>query len=141
MPIRVENRHTYSGRGIYIGRGSAFGNPFATQPGKGVVEVVATRDEAVDKFATHLREKWATDPFFRQHLISLVKKYLRGEDIILVCSCKPKRCHGDVLVELVENMAAIGAVVLEPHERLDWFEPVDDPEGTPIVDEEGSLPF
>ena len=86
----VVNRHWYHKTGLppearYIGRGTPLGNPFTAQQ----YEV----DEALD-----LYRRW------------LWKKIRGGDEAVLaelrritpetklVCSCKPKPCHGDVVV-------------------------------------------
>lgn len=70
---------------IYIGRPSKWGNPFTI--GKD-----GTRDEVIQKY----REWIKTQP---QLLNSLYE--LKGK--VLGCWCYPKACHGDVLVELIED--------------------------------------
>ena len=37
--------------------------------------------------------------------MEVVDLYLEGKDIELQCSCKPKACHGDVLKELIIELA------------------------------------
>lgn len=70
---------------IYIGRPSKWGNPF--QIGKD-----GTRDEVIEKF-----KNWIiTQPKLLDDLHEIKGKTLG-------CWCKPKRCHGDVLVELIET--------------------------------------
>ena len=70
---------------LYIGRGSRWGNPFRI--GKD-----GTREEVVQKYATWIRAQ----PILMANL-----KVLRG--MRLGCYCKPRACHGDVLVLLVEE--------------------------------------
>jgi len=83
MP-KVLNRHHNPNllNAIYIGRGTAWGNPY-------VVGVHGTREEVIKLF----EELVLSDP---NHLEKLLP--LRGKD--LLCSCAPKRCHGDVLLRL-----------------------------------------
>ena len=70
---------------IYIGRPSKWGNPF--QIGKD-----GTRDEVIEKF-----KNWIlTQP-------NLLKDLHEIKGKTLGCWCKPKSCHGDVLVELIET--------------------------------------
>jgi len=73
---------------VYIGRGrgSTWGNPF--EIGKH-----GDRDEVV---ARH-REWFLSQPA----LIERARRELRGRN--LVCFCKPKSCHGDVLVEVANS--------------------------------------
>lgn len=76
---------------VYIGRGSKWGNPFSHNPRSQAKYIVATREDAIQKY----REWIMTQP---ELLASLHE--LKGK--VLGCWCRPKSCHGDVLVELVE---------------------------------------
>jgi len=74
---------------IYIGRPSKWGNPF-------LIAEDGTREEVIEKY-----RKWIINqPFLMNSLHEL-------KDKTLGCWCKPKPCHGDVLVELVESRKAI----------------------------------
>lgn len=87
---RVVNKHHKVPYDVYIGRGSKWGNPFSHLPNTQAQFKVQTREEAVQEY-----KKWIlTQP----HLIKSLHE-LRGKT--LCCFCKPKSCHGDVLVELV----------------------------------------
>lgn len=66
---------------VYIGRPSKWGNPF--QIGKD-----GNREEVIEKYKQYLLS--------RPDLISSLHE-LKGKT--LGCWCKPKPCHGDVLVE------------------------------------------
>ena len=74
---------------IYIGRPSPFGNPFSHKENTLAEFKVDTREEAVEKY----REWFLSHDNYQE-----VLDYLRGKT--LGCWCKPKACHGDVLVEL-----------------------------------------
>lgn len=78
---------------VYIGRGTPWGNMFSTHNHPGVVHIVETREEAVRLYEEYIK----TDPQFRKY----VKKELKGKD--LLCSCKPKACHGDILLEIANE--------------------------------------
>lgn len=88
--VHVDDPQGYD---VYIGRanrhrgleGSPFANPFSI--GK------LTREEVL----THYREYITKRP----DLIEQARRTLRGKR--LGCWCKPEGCHGDVLVELIEN--------------------------------------
>jgi len=71
---------------VFIGRGSIWGNPFKI--GKD-----GTRSEVIAKFERYL----ATNKVLLKALPSLADK-------TLVCFCKPKPCHGDVLVKWIRLM-------------------------------------
>ena len=77
---------------VYIGRPSMWGNPFSHREGTLAQFKVEYRNAAVDHYA-----EWVlTQPKLMEALPDLKGK-------VLGCWCKPKRCHGDVLVELAEN--------------------------------------
>ena len=70
---------------VYIGRPSAWGNPF--QVGRD-----GTRDEVIAKYEAWIR----TQPHLLENL-----PLLQGK--VLGCWCKPERCHGDVLARLADE--------------------------------------
>lgn len=72
---------------IYIGRPSIGGNPFV------IGKNVATREEAIAKHKEWVR----TQPWLLNYLKSIKGKTLG-------CWCKPKTCHGDNYVELIEEL-------------------------------------
>jgi len=74
---------------VYIGRPSKFGNPF--EIGKD-----GTRKEVIEKY--------------RKYILSnkeLMDSLHELEGKVLGCWCKPQACHGDVLVELIENKGVL----------------------------------
>ena len=75
--------------GVYIGRGSPFGNPFHI--GKD-----GTREEVIQKYRQHFADLLAADPDFWDEVMAL-----RGKT--LVCFCAPLPCHGDVIVQFIEE--------------------------------------
>lgn len=90
--MQVINRHKVpkDHPGLYIGRGTKWGNPFK-------VEGDVVRGGAAIKFRKMLARKLAAkDPA----TVSLVKELISEE--FLICSCAPLPCHGDVFKELIE---------------------------------------
>lgn len=77
---------------IYIGRPSKWGNPFSHKDGTLAEYRVATRDEAVERYA-----EWVLE---QPELVAALGE-LRGK--VLGCWCKPARCHGDVLERLANQ--------------------------------------
>jgi hypothetical protein len=71
--------------GKFIGRPGKWGNPF-------VIGLDGTREECITKYEEWIRGK----PDLLEALDEL-------EDRILVCYCKPKPCHGDVLLKLLQE--------------------------------------
>jgi hypothetical protein len=70
---------------VYIGRGSKWGNPF-------VIGKHGDRDQVVQLYRDYLM----TTPELIEDLGSLKGKTLG-------CYCKPAKCHGDILIELIES--------------------------------------
>lgn len=70
---------------VYIGRPFIWGNPFELGPD-------GTRAEVIEKYRTWIQ----TQP----ELLSQISQ-LRGK--VLGCWCSPQPCHGDILVELVQQ--------------------------------------
>lgn len=82
---------------VYIGRASAlkhssedgyFGNPHQARPGG--------RDEAIALYRADFFRRVETEPEFRRRVLAL-----RGQR--LGCWCAPEKCHGDVIVEWLEQ--------------------------------------
>lgn len=84
--MKVLNKRWGSTAGaIYVGRPTVWGNPF-------VIGVDGDRDEVVRAYEAYARE----------HFSDAELMELDGHD--LVCWCAPLKCHGDVLVKLVEEI-------------------------------------
>ena len=74
---------------VYIGRGSVWGNPF-------VIGKDGSREEVIEKYKGYFNNKISNDVLFLNQTLNLKNK-------ILGCFCKPLACHGDVIVEFLEN--------------------------------------
>ena len=88
MKPQVHNKYkgTAPVGSIYIGRGSAYGNPF-------VIGKDGDRDDVCDKYEDYL--------YSNPELLLKVKQELKGKH--LVCFCKPSRCHGDTLLRIANE--------------------------------------
>lgn len=82
---------------VYIGRPSKWGNPFSHKEKTLAKFKVATVEEAIEKY-----KEWI---LAQPDLIMEAKKELTGK--ILGCWCRPNRCHGDVLSEIVNGKETI----------------------------------
>jgi len=78
---------------VYIGRGSKWGNPYGTREDSKARHIVGSREEAIVCYEKYL--------FGSAELFGTLHE-LRGKT--LGCYCKPKPCHGDVLVRLVNEL-------------------------------------
>lgn len=70
---------------VYIGRPSKYGNPFKSGTD-------GTRSQVIE--------------MYRQYVLSNLELYnsiLELDGKVLGCFCKPNACHGDVIVQLIEQ--------------------------------------
>jgi len=72
---------------VYVGRGSRWGNPYSHREGTLAEHVVGSRSEAIQKFEEYLLSN--------EELMESLSE-LKGKT--LGCWCKPKSCHGDILL-------------------------------------------
>jgi len=77
--VNIKNTEEYD---VYIGRPSKWGNPFKGNGRNKDIELYENYISKSKKLMNDLQE-------------------LKGKT--LGCFCKPKKCHGDVLVKLVNN--------------------------------------
>ena len=90
--INVHNINTYTGKGVYIGRGSVFGNPFKI--GKD-----GNRDQVLAKYKRYLWNGINDDSSeICLNIKKLCDKYVRDNgNLNLICHCAPLPCHGDII--------------------------------------------
>lgn len=81
---------------VYIGRGSKWGNPFSHKEGTLAEHVVGSREEAIAKYEEYLLSN--------QELVDSLPE-LKGK--VLGCWCKPKACHGDVLLKMANSASKL----------------------------------
>jgi hypothetical protein len=95
MKINVVNKynHTPSTNYIYIGRGTALGNPFP-------ITTKDDRDAVCNKYENYLKN---LKPSMKAQLNSIVNLGREHGEVNLVCFCAPKRCHGDSIKALIES--------------------------------------
>lgn len=85
---RVVNKY-HSDFDVNIQRGTMWGNYAGMNSG--------SRDAAIEAFKEEFIRKIKTREITRDHL-----ETLRGMRI--GCTCKPKRCHGDIIAEVVNRI-------------------------------------
>lgn len=87
MP-QLYNRHTGDAPpdAVYIGRGSPYGNPFE-------IGRDGTRAQVCRKYEEYVMNN--------PELLERIKTELKGRD--LLCSCFPKKCHGDFLLRVAND--------------------------------------
>lgn len=107
MAISVVNKrkHVPTRNDFYIGRGSALGNPFTHRE---LEETLAqyqceTREEAISSY-----EKYVHDKINKRDLkicdeLNRIFIAAKKGNVNLVCYCKPKSCHGDIIKRIIEE--------------------------------------
>lgn len=110
MPIIVYNRanedHSLNPNNYPIYRGgSVLGNPYTDKPLERTLAVfkVKNREDAIEKYSTYFDTQYGHNKEFTAVVDEIYEKYKRGEIVYLECYCKPKPCHGDVIVRKLEE--------------------------------------
>lgn len=96
--VKADPNHVYIGRAGH-GESGIYGNPVAKGrrcPECGDVHVDGGSTLAC--YEAYLNRRLATDTVFRNQVRALAGK-------TLVCFCKPKPCHGDVLAAAADRLA------------------------------------
>lgn len=75
---------------VYIGRGSIWGNPF-------VLHHESDRELVISQYRRYLWDCIKTGKLKRKDFENLEGKKLG-------CFCKPKKCHGDIIVNVCKNL-------------------------------------
>ncbi len=92
--ITVGNKQR-GARGIYVGRPSPLGNPFAMQG-------EATRSAVIRDYEDWLAEQ-LLDPCSAASIeLHRLAALARKQDLCLVCFCAPKACHADMIRRTIE---------------------------------------
>ena len=72
---------------VYIGRPSKWGNPF-------ILKYEKDRSKIISQYKDWILEKIKNEEITKEDILTL-------KDKRLMCYCKPRACHGDILVALV----------------------------------------
>jgi hypothetical protein len=78
---------------VFIGRPSKWGNPYSHKKNTTAKYKVKTKKEAIQKY----KEWFKTQP-------DLIHSLSELKDKVLGCYCHPNPCHGDVLIELIDQL-------------------------------------
>ncbi len=78
-------------------RPGVLGNPFDSR------QLGITREESIAKFKEWMLEQVEKKEGIYEELMRLANFEEQGETLVLICACKPKACHGDVIKNWVEN--------------------------------------
>jgi len=88
---------------IYVGRGSTLGNPYTSKDlsKSKAIHQVSNKEEAIRSYREYLSVNISTgNNVICDELNRIYMMALKG-NVNLVCYCKPKNCHGDIIKDIV----------------------------------------
>lgn len=101
--ITVAN-HYHRVSGVSIMRPSPLGNPYSHLANAHGAQAVATREVAIAAYRRWLARALRQDgPVWRE--VQRLRQLAASGDVVLLCCCTPRPCHGDVLKALLEWLA------------------------------------
>ncbi len=103
--ILIVNKKTFQGLSYeYIGRPSILSNPYThldLHKTKAKYKV-NSRDEAIDKYREYLIYEIQNGNVAIINELYRLAEIVKNKTLILSCWCFPKRCHGEVIKEMIE---------------------------------------
>jgi len=97
-PISFQKKDGDQDGFVYIGRPFTFGNPILKYVNCIICgKVHTTNGSTLVCYEKYLRTRIFSDEDFKLKVKSLLGK-------TLVCYCKPKKCHGDILKKVTEEL-------------------------------------
>lgn len=98
--IHIKNYGRYKRAGysmFRIGRPSVLGNPFH-------IGRDGTREQVIELYRQHLWGKLHYNETDYVNAVETIIATAQKHPVALVCFCKPKACHGDVIKNIVEQI-------------------------------------
>ena len=108
---------------IYIGRGSALGNPYTSIKDRETLAefVVDSRKESIECFRNYLLDCIDKKEELVCNILNQIYKLTMKGEVYLSCYCKPKSCHGDVIKEIIEYKIKEKSLANSTGTQLDIF--------------------
>lgn len=88
---------------VNVMRPSVLSNIYSHNPNSAATYIVDSRKEAVELYKADFLKRVKIKGKFRDEVIRLYK-LAQKHDLYLLCCCKPKMCHGDVIKAFLEEM-------------------------------------
>lgn len=94
-----KTNHAPTDNDYYIGRGSVLGNPYTSKDVNNSMAIYqsTSREASIESYRDYLKDKIDSNDIPIMNMINMMLETLKTSDINLVCYCKPKDCHGDVI--------------------------------------------
>jgi len=101
--IIVVNKHNHidTKYDYYIARPSILGNPYSHNKNSLAKYYVDSRNIAIDKYKDYFYQEIEINNDFKNEINNVINFYKEKKKINLVCWCKPKKCHGDIIKEYI----------------------------------------
>lgn len=105
-----------------VSRASILGNPFThikTKKTKALY-VVSSRDEAIDLYGGYFDMMYKKNASFKDAVDRIYEASKTNDEVYIGCYCRTdERCHGDVVIEKLTNMAVRDAIINEARKTND----------------------
>jgi hypothetical protein len=90
---------------FYIGRGSFLGNPYTSKSLEDTKALYQceSKEEALTKYKEYLLQKIDEQDSDICNMLDDIEKASNYGIAYLKCYCKPKKCHGDIIKEVIES--------------------------------------
>lgn len=102
--IYVINENTFSeefkSKYIFpIDRTTPLGNPFTHNGVRSNLAKLSfkTREEALEAYEKYFKQSYGVNKELTEYFDEIYDAFKKGNDVYLVCHCKPKPCHGDFI--------------------------------------------
>jgi hypothetical protein len=103
--IRVENKRTYRGNGVYVGRPTILGNPYS-HIGRCLAKYrTDSRKESIEKYKLWLDHEMRKGGAVKAEVEKLAQLYKKAGELTLICWCAPKPCHAYILAAVIDEIA------------------------------------
>lgn len=109
---------------IYIGRGSALGNPYTSIKNRETLAeyTVDSREESIECFKKYFNDCIESKDEKICSTLNKIYKLAISVEVYLSCYCKPLSCHGDVVKEIIELKIKEKSPVNNTGTQLNIFE-------------------
>lgn len=105
--IYVVNKHNHKPtvNDFYIGRGSPLGNPYTHLSLETTMAnfQAGSREESIDLFENYIDEKIKQKDQIICDELNRIYLKAKTDDVYLVCFCKPKNCHGNIIKKIIDS--------------------------------------
>lgn len=105
--IYVVNKYNHkpTSKDIYIGRGSPLGNPYThldLETTRASFQT-ASREESINLFENYINEKINQKDQIICDELNRIYLQAKENNVYLVCSCRPKSCHGNIIKKIIDS--------------------------------------